>query len=444
MKTNNNTSILTWTLVCTLGAAFIYLFKWAKFYFMPASILQVAEVCGNFGKYLDMSGYEFLSVCIYGGAILALVFLIVDAYKIARPLLNGEDDVESAIRSGAGRVLSIIFTVFFIIIVYAANDGELDGATITLWPVVSVALCIAAKLMLGRLEIVPEESSQRFAMTLAAQETRATVPDCNSEKKTENAIKEDGDSIVLPVINYSIDCSLQPAQIICSRSEDSISLLIACYQTPEVLEAIRVNLSFTSVFGDIIDAGEVFFNHFRAVSTSERRYVQTEFVKMDMLSNRVREMVSARVIITRVKTVDDSIQIPRSYSMSILPVELLKALKKGSDRDVVCEKKELGYSWICACGAENGVESMHCHRCRRNRNGSKRQNLIRTLEQVERYEDLMKVLDQGIEDGWTELAKVKEDCVITKKYSRPADEEIIRIAKKNVAKLEDTETSGNK
>ena len=438
---NNNTSILVGAMLCTLGAAIIYLFKWAKFYFMSASLWQVAEICRDLGRYMDMGGYGFLAVCIYGGAILALVFLAADAFKISKPLLNGEDYLPSARRAGAGTTLSILFTIAFAILILAANDGELSDASITLWPVVSAALCVAAKAMISRANC--STVSTGYSGTTFRQENRssgtADAPDQGKGAKThenENDVWNEAFKLFIPVVNYSPSCMLQPAQIICAKTGHGASLLMACYKAPEILEAIRVRLDFVDAFDDVIEAGEVFFKEFSVLRQGWRTYIKTESVEIEALSKHIREIKAARVTMVRIKAYGDSIPVPVDYQVSTLPIEVLTKLKRNDDRDVVCERKDLADSWVCACGRINGMELTQCPRCRRKHRQSGREALAGRLERVEDYDELLLILDQAIEDGMDELIEVKKRCVMLKDSYGVSGSEVIRGARKAVSDIE--------
>ena len=186
MRKNDNKPILVGALLCTIGAAIIYAFKWAKFFFMSASIWEVAEKCGDIEKYLGMEGYKALSYCIYGGAILALIFLTRDAYLIAKPLLNSMNGVNSARKSGAGRVLSILFTIGFVILIYAANNDALSDASITMWPVVNAGLCIVAQIMIHKLNT----STDRVEDSVSSEGSRPAEPS-KKTKTVENPTPSD-------------------------------------------------------------------------------------------------------------------------------------------------------------------------------------------------------------------------------------------------------------
>ena len=148
MNTNNNRSILTGAVICTLFAAQIYAFKWAVFFFIPTTIWRVADLCGNVGSFLGKGFYGAMAACIRGGAVISVAMLLRDAYIIAKPLFDGRSNRQNSKSGGSGGIISIIYTLLFIIMIYAANDGELKAASITLWPVISVVLCIVARAML--------------------------------------------------------------------------------------------------------------------------------------------------------------------------------------------------------------------------------------------------------------------------------------------------------
>ena len=150
MKSNINRSTLTGAVICTLFAAQIYAFKWAVFFFIPTTIWRVADLCGNVGSFLGKGFYGAMAACIRGGAVISVAMLLRDAYIIAKPLFDGRSNRQNSKSGGIGGIISIIYTLLFIIMIYAANDGELKAASITLWPVISVVLCIVARVMLKR------------------------------------------------------------------------------------------------------------------------------------------------------------------------------------------------------------------------------------------------------------------------------------------------------
>jgi len=150
MNTSIKRSTLTGAVICTIFAAQIYAFKWAVFFFMPTTIWRVADLCGNVGSFLGKGFYGAMAACIRGGAVISIAMLLRDAYIIAKPLFDGKSNKQDSKSGGIGGIISIIYTLLFIVMIYAANDGELKSASITLWPVISVALCIAARVMLKR------------------------------------------------------------------------------------------------------------------------------------------------------------------------------------------------------------------------------------------------------------------------------------------------------
>lgn len=170
---NNNRSLLVGAFLCLVGSALMYACKWVNIYFSSASLWQVADTYMKLERYLGIQGYKAIGICIKGGAILSLIFMAIDAYKVLKPLLDdNKSDLSNAKSAGKGSVIvSVIFTFAFAILIYSVNEGELDGASITLWPVVSVALCVVSRLMLGHIETVAEtEAKQLFDEGVPAQE----------------------------------------------------------------------------------------------------------------------------------------------------------------------------------------------------------------------------------------------------------------------------------
>ena len=162
---NNNKTLLVAALICNIAAALTYFAKWISLYFMKASVWNIAEIVGEFGKYIDGSGYQLFSALIYGGAILAIGLLAFDSFRIASPLISDMQSAAYAKRSGIGALATIIYVATFCILVLRSGEGELDGASL------DGSVRIGCRIRLGRLESTetdpsPRSGWQRFAVSV--------------------------------------------------------------------------------------------------------------------------------------------------------------------------------------------------------------------------------------------------------------------------------------
>ena len=407
MKMNNNKSLLIASLLCTIGAALVYTFKWVKLYFMSASLWQVSGLCSDISRYFGMQGYGFLAILISGGAIISLVLLLVDMYIIARPLINGMGDPLSA-RRAKGRIFSIIYVIGFTVMVYMANDSELDGASITLWPVVSAALSVVAGQLLRRLRCVsPDEGSSH------PSQRNASADEGGVESRREPGVQGARQSyaaetaeVSIPVVNYSASSPVQLCQVNCDGDGRNATLLIACYTEPEVLKALRVRFTFVDAFGDSIDGGALFFGAFNSIPNAEPRYLRSEAVQIAALHDRIREIVAVQATIEKVSSADDAIQVPTDYEQSPLDPVALKALK-AHDMDAVWSRESTESDWRCVCGRINAPGEHHCQRCGRRQSVMSPEALIEALDSAADCKGMLEVLDEAIQNGMTELKDIR-------------------------------------
>ena len=181
MKKTNSTLVAA--LACVIMTIVTFTMKWVSLYFMKASIWQVSELISNIGQFTGESGYRVFAGAISGGACLAIVLLAGDVFRIIAPLFDGKNGISSALKAGIGGSCTILYSILFCAVVLLSNNGELDGASITLWPIASVVLCIAEKAFLGKLkdgaEVVPKEStaSDPSESEAAKPDLHKAVPD---------------------------------------------------------------------------------------------------------------------------------------------------------------------------------------------------------------------------------------------------------------------------
>lgn len=429
MKSNRK-SILIASLACIVGALLVYTFKWAQAYYFSASVWQIAQTFGRMGRYLDES-YQFISVLIYAGAIVSIVLLIWNAYRVARPLMNGMEWAEEARGTKSGMIVSILFTILFIIFVYAADNGDISDASITLWPIVEIALCVASKVLLTKMDYgIVEATSKSVSVTAQKQEPikNETKPRDNWQHSDQD--DKDNQTEIIPITNYDPYCMIQPCQIVYSVETGEAALIIACYKDYHALEAIQVSFEMINVFGDVINTEKSFFQRFEVVDEGKRTFIQTEKTYIPELTNHIREIRSARTVISRVKATDDSIQLPTKYEESPLGYKELSTLKgKGINRDVVMEKDMTitADAWVCMCGRLNSNDMESCQRCHRLKD-NKLADLLDEIEGVEYYKALMELLDERIESGNEELMAVKEKCLACRAYGL----EVMKTAAKDM------------
>jgi len=299
------------------------------------------------------------------GWLAAVALLGRDAWLIAKPLM-GRSDVSSALRSGAGRIASIAFTAVYLVLTELIY-GML--AFVTPWPIVGILLCVGAMLLLRRLEGVSQPA--RGWRQPAAPQAYAPAPQPYAPPSPRvygnDILTPQGDVLALPVVNYSADSALQPAQVFCSRSGGHAALVLACYTRPETLKAIQVRLQYIDEVNHRIDAGHVVFKRFSITSVNGRTFLRTETAQIPGLHGKSRRLYAAKVVIEKVGDATHRMRAPASYHDCKLSLQQLTALKRGGDLDVVCLKSERGGAWQCACGRMNHGNAMVCVRCQRGR-----------------------------------------------------------------------------
>lgn len=448
---NNNKSLLVGSILCILGAASIYALNWVNFHFMSSSLWQVADICGNLERYLDMQGYRTLGICIKGGAILSLLFMAIDAYKILKPLLNdNKSDLVGAKSAGKGSVISIVYTLAFALLIYSVNEGDMDGASITLWPVASIALCIVSKLMLSHIETVAEsEAKQLFSNSVATQGLKQNG-NYGIQNKAGKILDELEEYITIPVVNFSASCPLQPCQFVVQKDDREAALLIADYSKRNCLQALRVTITFFDIFDDNIYGGKVTFQTFKKLRFDGRDYLLTEYKNIDMLKNRADEIAKSYVAIDRIKCSDNSIEIPTDYVVSPLETKNFRELQMNNNWDAMCWMQDKEDSWVCMCGKVNSLKRSKCVRCNRDKGESVRkitrrisqkkstltepecESILEALDYADSYDELISVLDQCIMDGIEGIEGIKKTCITLNKRNGGFGKEYMKEAKKAV------------
>ena len=295
MKSNNKT-LLVAALACNIAAALTYFAKWISLYMMKASVWSIAEIVGELGKYMGDSGYQLFSALIYGGAILAIALLAFDSFRIASPLISGMQDASYARRSGIGAIATVVYVAAFCILVLHSGEGELDGASLTLWPFVNGALAILGRVLVNRVDDADGDSaSQPFSRANRAARAGAGAASAAYEANSETA-----NTIDIPVTNYAQNSAFQPSMLRYSKATQKASLLIAAYHNHEAVRALQVRIILQSVFGDCYYVSPIAFTNLKTIVRDGMTFLVTEPVEIDILNYHAHEITSARVVIDRI------------------------------------------------------------------------------------------------------------------------------------------------
>lgn len=171
---------------------------------------------------------------------------------------------------------------------------------------------------------------------------------------------------VVPVCNYSPDLLLRPFQAFVDKNG---YIAFSFYNYGRNISAINVDLSFQTLFDDIVQSDNLSFTNL----VYEESYVTTEFCSCSFLEKYWNILKSVHIHARKYIVDNNVVCCPDSNKVVI--ADSVLSLKKLYGQDAFEAYAETDNSWLCVCGKENAFESNSCMVCHR----SKGENALPTF-----------------------------------------------------------------
>ena len=421
------------------------------------SLWKIAHVFYQVGTKYEQGEAVFYALLIYLACIVAVVFLAVSCYR-AYQFFTGESRILDVY---AGPVVSIVIYVILIFVFWIITSGDnfkYVDIGLTLWPFIGIASSILAITFNKKVENMSSSTASAHptaaygSSSYAPQRSPATsnaptrpgfwkCPQCgtanasyvstckcglsksaaddftksNAAKLSERKLM--ADSIVVPVVNYSAESLVQVTEVVINKESACIRLNLSNYNAASAPKAIRANIELISVFGDMaISANDVAF---LTMTKKDGNRLSTEFTSISLSPDKVREVASARVVVSRLVYENGTNYTAADYMDSDLPLDRLKALRDAG-YDAVCEKTILGDVWRCSCGRENSLADLACPRCGESMpgiNGSQQYGANSRLLNAADFEEFKNILNEEISKGNKEYEKLLDELWSMRAYA---------------------------
>ena len=344
-------------LICTIANIILYVFKWGTFDVavakMQLSLWEIASNSNRWGDFLDEGLYAFLSICIYIGAILAIVFLVLDGYRILKMIFESKISAYGLSKVGIGYTASLTFCILFILtIIIVGKMSYYNRLGITIWPVTSCVISIANMYLLKR---IPLDAHRQIFEPIHDPEPKLRVEQ-------------------LPVTNYSPTNPYQPIKVLLFRDPTRIAVEFIDYDgadSDRLLKGLRADIEIMSLFKDTnsYKIENVTFNGYKHC---KGRIKMTEEVEIYLPSSLMREARSAHVLFRQAITDKGMEALCQDYENCEISFAQIEDFRKLHGADAMRQKIATEKNWICICGSKNQKGSASCWRCRRENNDNKK------------------------------------------------------------------------